>query len=105
MADYQLQRLFCRGDSVLGADARECSLCNEITWGSVTETRLAELVVYQARLGVWHCIIWLESRLPSVRVKRQLPMWWFSLFHLNLSPSKVRSPTVEFNSFGLFPPC
>lgn len=41
--------------------------------------------------------------LLSAGGKRQLPMWWSSLLHLNRSPSKARSPTAEFRSLGLFP--
>ena len=48
-------------------------------------------------------------------VKRQFPVWWSGLLHLNMSPPKARSPTfiylfiflgvplLDFNSFVYFP--
>lgn len=57
-----------RGDSVLRTDNRECSLRDEITWGSVKETVFGRGGGFPNLAGcVWPCIIWLDSRSASVR--------------------------------------
>lgn len=95
----------CKGYSVevtvLGTDARvqplqrdHLGLCDKQGWQNWLFTRPGGCLVL---LSGW-------SQGCRQEGERQLPMWWSSLFHFNMSPSKVRSPTLEFNSFGLFPP-
>lgn len=64
----------------------ECSLCNEITWASVKETKV---VAYQTCLGVL-------GPYYLVRAKAGLSDgWWSSLLH-NMSALKAQSPTFKF---------
>lgn len=57
-----------RGDSVLETDGREFGLCDAITWDSGKETVLGRGRCLPKLPGcIWPCIIWLESRLASVR--------------------------------------